>query len=68
MPELDSREAAAAITAADFVEPANLLKVHPFIVGELQAALMAGSPLKRLVGSKLLVVVSTTNWIGHFAW
>ena len=68
MPESDSREAAAAITVADFVEPANLLKVRPFIVGELQVALMAGSPLKIVVGSKLLVAVATTNWIVHFAW
>ena len=68
MPESDSREAAAAITVAGFVEPANLLKVRLFIVGELQAALMAGNPLKIVAGSKLQVEVSTTNLIGHFAW
>jgi hypothetical protein len=67
VPELDSWEA-AAFTVADFVKPANLLKVHSFIVGELQAELMAGSPLKSVVGSKLQAEVSTTNWIGHFAW
>ena len=63
---MDSREA-AAITVADFVEPANLLKVPPFIAEE-PLALMGESSLKRAECSERLVVVSSTNWTEHFAW
>ena len=67
MPGSDSREAAAAIIVAEFVEHVNLLEVPPFIAEE-PLALMGGNSLKRAGYSELLVAVSTTNWIAHFAW
>ena len=66
MPESDSREA-AAITVTDFVEPANLLKVLPFIAEE-PLELMVGNSLKRAECSEQLEVASTTDLIVHFAW
>ncbi len=53
MPESDLEE--AAITVADFVEPANLLKVPPFTVMELPL-FMCGNPRKMVVGSKQVVM------------
>jgi hypothetical protein len=66
-PDSDLREAAAAITIAEFVEPANLLKVLPLIAEE-PLVLKVRNSLKSSKCSEQLAVVSTTDLIVHFAW